>query len=81
MRDIEVGHNPFLQNRNSPCSSFIVDFIRPYGDLNLSDMRFPEEEHTDSGLADSAADGLRQSAFQKVFLEWKLGAFFAAGFL
>ena len=41
---------------------------------------FPQEEHTDSGLADAAADGLRQFAVKECLLEWQLSPLFAACF-
>ena len=69
-----------LQDCNSLCGCLVVDLIRPYGYLNLSDVGFPQEEHTDSGLADAAADGLRQFAVKECLLEWQLSPLFAACF-
>ena len=44
-------------------------------------MRFAQEKHTDTGLSDTAADCLRESAVQNGFLEGKLRAGLASAFL
>ena len=46
---------------------------------HFSDMRFSKEEHTDSGLSDSAAGGIREHSAHDGFLERKLGAFRTSG--
>ena len=38
-------------------------FLRPQRALNLPDVGFSQEEHTDTGLADAAADGVGQLFF------------------
>ena len=37
----------------------------PYRGLHLADMCFAQQQHADSGLADAAADGAGQLAFQQ----------------
>lgn len=39
---------------------FPYHVIRPHGRLYFADMRFSQEKHTDTGLADTAADGQGQ---------------------
>ena len=56
-------------------------FIGPDGAVNFADVSLPEEEHADSGLADSAADGQRKSVLKDRLLEGELGALRAAGFV
>ena len=43
-------------------------------------MRLAQEEHTDTGLTDTAADGVRQLFVEDCFLERKFCALGAAGF-
>ena len=45
--------------------------IRPDGAVNFADVCLPEEEHADSGLADSAADREGKAFFQDRLLEGK----------
>ena len=44
-------------------------------------MRFTQEEHTDTGLTDSSTDSIRQFPVNNGFLERKIFAFRAAGFV
>ena len=46
--------------------------------MYFSDMRFAQEEHTDTGLADSSADGVGKLFVQNRFLEIQLAAVIAA---
>ena len=48
--------------------------------MYFTDMSFAEEEHTDTGLADTAADGIWQFFVKDRFLEWKLSAVVTACF-
>lgn len=48
--------------------------------MYLADMCLSEEEHTDSGLTDTAADGERKLFLQNGFLERQLRTLRAAGF-
>ena len=70
-----------LQQLDSVGFRFFADFIRPDGALYFSDVRLAQEEHTDTGLSDTAADCLRESAVQNGFLEGKLRAGLASAFL
>ena len=55
-------------------------FLRPQRALNLPDVGFSQEEHTDTGLADAAADGVGQLFFNNSLLEGQLRPFRAACF-
>ena len=66
-------HNPFF-------GRFFDHPVRPEGTLDLPDMGLAQIIHTDSGLADAAADGLRQFAVKECLLEWQLSPLFAACF-
>ena len=44
-------------------------------------MRLAQEEHTDTGLADAATDGIGQFLVQDRFLKRQLGAFRTSGFV
>ena len=50
-------------------------FLRPQRALNLPDVGFSQEEHTDTGLADAAADGVGQLFFNNSLLEGQLRPF------
>ena len=50
-------------------------FLRPQRALNLPDVGFSQEEHTDTGLADTAADGVGQLFFNNSLLEGQLRPF------
>ena len=56
-----------------------TDLIRPDGCLYFSDMGFSEIKHADTGLTDTAADGVGQFFLQNCFLERKLRPCFASG--
>ena len=58
---------------------FLDDLFRPDRALYFSDVRFAQIEHTDTGLADTAADRERQVIFQNSLLKRVLGALLAAG--
>ena len=60
---------------------FLCDVFRPQGGLDFHDMRLAQEEHTDKGLADAAADGIGQLLVQDRFLKRQLGAFRTSGFV
>ncbi len=47
--------------------------------LDFSDMGFAQIVHTDTGLSDPAADGIRQFFVQQGLLERKTGAVFTSG--
>ena len=46
----------FLQQMNVVSLCLCAHTVRPDRRLHLSDMCFPQEEHTDTGLTDTAAD-------------------------
>lgn len=48
-----------LKNRNAFFRSLFINLIGPYRNLDLADMGLSQEKHTDAGLANAAADGLR----------------------
>ena len=62
------------------CLCSICDFFWPERYMYFSDMRFTQEEHTDSGLSDTATDGVRKFFVQDGFLERKLSSVIAACF-
>ena len=70
---------PELQQMNSVFVAFLDHFIRPDGTLNFSNVCFPQEEHTDSGLTDTASDSVWKLLVENCFLEWKLSSFSTAG--
>ena len=43
--------------------------LRPDSALDFTDMRFPKQEHAQTGLADTAADGLGKLAVQQQAME------------
>ena len=51
----------------------------PQGSLYLTDVHLIEQQHTQTALTDTAADGQRQLAVKKHFVEGQLGAGFTAG--
>ena len=53
----------------------ICGFLGPQGGLYLSVVCLPEEEHTDAGLADSAADGKGKLLLDDRLLEGKRSPF------
>ena len=61
------------------CRCLLDDLIRPDGALYFSDMRLAQVEHTDTGLADTAADCERKIVFQNRLLERKLCTLLTAG--
>ena len=63
-----------LQKRNSVLCSFLLYFLRPQGNMYLTDVSLAQEEHTDTGLSDTAADGVWKLLVQDGFLEWKLSS-------
>ena len=63
-----------LQQLDSVCCRFFANFLWPDGALYFSDVRLAQEEHTDTGLTDTAADGVGKLLFQNGFLERKLCA-------
>ena len=65
----------FLQQMNVVSLCLCAHTVRPDRRLHLSDMCFPQEEHTDTGLTDTAADCIRKLSLQNCFLEWQLRAF------
>ena len=69
-----------LQQLDSVGFRFFADFLWPDGALYFSDVRLAQEEHTDTGLTDTAADGVRQLFLEDCFLERQLCALGAAGF-
>ena len=69
-----------LQKRNSVLCSFLLYFLRPQGNMYLTDVSLAQEEHTDTGLSDTAADGVWKLLVQDGFLEWKLSSVIASGF-
>ena len=50
--------------------------FRPYRCLYLSDVRFLQEEHTQTALTDSAADGQRILSGDDTLMEWLLQTVF-----
>ena len=56
-------------------------FFRPERTLHFADMSFAKEEHTDTGLTNSSADGIRKCSIDDGFLEWQILAFRTAGFV
>ena len=63
-----------LQQLDSVGFRFFADFLWPDGALYFSDVRLAQEEHTDTGLTDTAADGVRQLFVEDCFLERKFCA-------
>ena len=55
--------NRGLQQLDSALFACLHHLIRPQGGLHLADVRLAQEKHTDTGLTDTAADGVRQLAF------------------
>ena len=53
---------------------------RPIAHLDLANVRFFKQNETQSGLADTTANGLREFAFEQHFMERQVGAFVVAGF-
>ena len=60
------------------CLCSICDFFWPERYMYFSDVCFTQEEHTDSGLSDTATDGVRKFFVQDGFLERKLSSVIAA---
>ena len=63
----------YLQHLNVKLFRLLHNFFRPEGTLHLADMRFAQEEHTDPGLADTAADGVGKLFIKDRFLEREFG--------
>ena len=57
-----------LQQLDSVGFRFFADFSRPDGALYFSDVRLAQEEHTDTGLTDTAADCIRKLSLQNLSL-------------
>src|SRR5699024_8646257 len=62
----------FFKQRDTVFLRFFHDLRRPQRTLDFPDVSFAQEEHTNTGLADSAAGGIRQFLFQNGFLERKI---------
>ena len=56
--------------------AFRAHVFGPDAGLYLSDMRFAQVEHTQSGLADTAADRQGQSVSHQAFVEVEFQTFF-----
>ena len=69
-----------LQKSDLSFLTSLNDVVGPDGAVHFADMCFPQEEHTDSGLADPSADGEGKPVFQDGFLERKQCALGAACF-
>ena len=69
-----------LQQLDSVGFRFFADFLWPDGALYFSDVRLAQEEHTDTGLTDTAADGVWKFFIQNGLLERELSAVVTAGF-
>ena len=61
-----------LQHFNSVLFALLAHFLRPDRDLHLADVRFVEKQHTDAGLAETAADGKGQPAGKNALMEGQL---------
>ena len=70
--------NRGLQQLDSALFACLHHLIRPQGGLHLADVRLAQEKHTDTGLTDTAADGVRKLAVDDRLLERKLRAVFTA---
>ena len=70
-----------LQKLDSIFLALCDHIFRPQRGLYFSNVCFAQEEHTDTGLSDTAADCLRESAVQNRFLEGKLRAGLASALL
>ena len=70
-----------LLQKFDTCLTGLCDhFFRPQRNVNLSDMCLAQEKHTDSGLSDTAADGVGKLPAQNSLLEIQFSAVVAAGF-
>ena len=67
-----------LQKRNSVLCSFLLYFLRPQGNMYLTDVSLAQEEHTDTGLSDTSTNGIRQFFLVYGFLERQFQALPAA---
>lgn len=58
--------------------AFCKNVFGPKRGLYFSDMGFPQEKHTNAGLADASANRKWKAAFNYGFLEWQFCAIHAA---
>ena len=63
-----------LQKLNTFFHCLIHYILGPQGSVYFADMCLAKEEHTDTGLSDTAADGVWKLLVQDGFLEWKLSS-------
>ena len=57
-----------LQQCNTCCLTGINGFLIPDGGLYFTDVGFAQQQHAQTGLTDTAADGAGQFAFQQHFV-------------
>ena len=82
MREAEYGNSlPVLKQLYALRFSVRHDLFRPQRNVYLADVRLAQEKHTDTGLADASSDGIGKLPVKYGFLERKIPAVFAAGFL
>lgn len=59
--------------------TFLAHLIRPYTGLDLTEMSFLEEYHTQTTLTDTAAHAEGQFAVKKLLVEIQLGTILLTG--
>ena len=69
-----------LQERYAGFCAAAQGFFIPYTGLNFADMGGTEDQHAQTALADSSADGIRKLSGEQCFVEREQAAIFAAGF-
>ena len=67
----DTRNHHLLQKSDAGLLASFHDIVRPDGTVNFTDVGLSEEEHADSGLADSASDRQRKSVLQDCLLEGK----------
>ena len=79
-----INANIFLKNlnqRHSVCLAGVSHIVWPDTALNLADVAFSKQEHTQTALPDTASDALRKASWKQPAVEVELGAgLFAADF-
>src|SRR5699024_3064272 len=66
------------QKVNAVGKRFFGNVVRPERGLNLADVRFSQIIHTDTGLSDTASDGVGQFFVEQGFLERQFCALLAS---
>ena len=80
--DFYINSNFFdLQKLDSIFLALCDHIFWPQRGLYFSNVCFAQEEHTDTGLSDAAADGVWKFFVDDCFLERKIFSFFTASLL